>query len=508
MSYNFRYLKYDIGLSTVLTVFGYLLLNRYFELPLSSFYVRLLILVLYSGSFTFVALARTRIQEYNERPIAKKGTRILQPKLFNKTLHGEGLGIPCLNKKGDTELLRIKLEDEATHIQVVGDTGTGKSALFHYFLKQIAEREDEQVIIYDPSGEYWKYHSSAERGDIWLCPFSENCPNWDLAAELTDNLKAPRLLAKSFLPSKDGEASFWEDGARSVMEFLLKEVRSKNASVSELVKWMSDSSKVLDILKGSYAYQRIDPDSPDVKVGMLATLMASAESLALLPVKSFRRNDFAFSQWVQERKGWLFIGANGVADQEILQPLISIWFDIAVRQLTTSSINKPKPTWIFIDELSSLKHLPSLPKALDQARKYNIRLVLGFQGRNQLYQYYDQLAEAMLSACSTKIFLRNSNYDSAKWVAENIGLPEIVRRSYSHSWQLTGERDSVSARNERREEYMILPNEIQNLENRHGYLRYGNWVTPIHFSYPQLESETASTLERVLLLPSAPTARP
>jgi Type IV secretion-system coupling protein DNA-binding domain len=114
----------------------------------------------------------------------------------------------------------------------------------------------------------------------------------------------------------------------------------------------------------------------------------------------------------------------------------------------------------------------------------------------------------MLSACSTKIFLRNSNYDSAKWVAENIGLPEIVRRSYSHSWQLAGDRSSVSSRNERREEYMILPNEIQNLENRYGYLRYGNWVTPIHFSYPQLENETASTLERVLLLPSALTAPP
>jgi ABC-type transport system involved in cytochrome bd biosynthesis fused ATPase/permease subunit len=176
MSYNFQYLKYDVALSTVLAVCAYFLVCSKYEISFYSIYVRFFVLMCFGSSFAFVAITRTKIQEYNERPIAKKGTRILQAKHFNKTVTGEGLGIPCLTKKGETELLRIKLEDEATHIQVVGDTGTGKSALFHYFLKQIAEREDEQVIIYDPSGEYWKYHSNSERGDIWLCPFRRIAP--------------------------------------------------------------------------------------------------------------------------------------------------------------------------------------------------------------------------------------------------------------------------------------------------------------------------------------------
>ena len=54
-------------------------------------------------------------------------------------------------------------------------------------------------------------------------------------------------------------------------------------------------------------------------------------------------------------------------------------------------------------------------------------MVLGFQGRSQLEELYGHKAEAMLSQPATKIFLRTSEANAAKWISQTIGEVEIER---------------------------------------------------------------------------------
>lgn len=486
MAYNPHYFRYDALFALLLTL-GLLLAIHQSILPISfaEFGGRLLMLLCYSLSFAVTGFVRTLLQEQREAPRVRKGTKILPPRSFNHVVQGDGLGIPHKNT-----LLHIRAEDEATHIQVVGDTGTGKTALLHYFLHQIRERRNEQVIIYDPSGEYWQVHSQPE--DIWLCPFSDNCPYWDLAGEITDTERLPQLLAKSFIrPESEGRVTFWERGARAIMAPLLRNLRRQYASPHDLIRWMGDVEFLTALVQGTAAYHFIDPKAGEQRAGVLATLATAAEELRLLPKTAHDRPRFSFAEWVQQRRGWLYIGAHGIADQELLQPLISIWFDIAIRQLTQSK-KANQATWIFIDELASLEHLSALPKAIDQARKYNTRLCLGFQGKAQMFHYYRHLSETMLSAASTAIFLRHRDSDSATWAAKAIGRPEVEQELDSHSWSISGDRENVNARRERRESYIIYPNEIQNLPKRQGYLRYGQHVTPIVFDYPAFAASPSS----------------
>ena len=123
---------------------------------------------------------------------------------------------------------------------------------------------------------------------------------------------------------------------------------------------------------------------------------------------------------------------------------------------------------------------------MTEARKSNSPLVLGFQGRSQLAKRYGLDAEAMLSQPATKIFLRTSEPDAAKWISQTLGDVETERlkqsRSSGDGWATTA-RHSTSYALERHVEPLVLPSQISGLANLHGYLKQGNLVTTLRVPF-------------------------
>jgi type IV secretory pathway TraG/TraD family ATPase VirD4 len=178
----------------------------------------------------------------------------------------------------------------------------------------------------------------------------------------------------------------------------------------------------------------------------------------------------------------VFIGSRP-PEREALKPLVSAWLDTASAKLLLKT-GEP-PTWVFLDELPTLQRLPKLKSALQEAGKYNVRFVLGFQGRAQLEHLYGREAETLMSAPATRLFLQTKEWGAAKWCAENIGMPEQERGTDSLTSSADGGRDSMNTATERRVDYLVLPNEIQNLSERTGYLRYGPYAVPVSFGYTE-----------------------
>jgi len=115
-----------------------------------------------------------------------KGPERLTPKEFNRKVRGDGIGIKT---DGLTEMLCIPAKAEAQHVQIIADTGAGKTTLIMQMLRQIRGRGDF-AIVYDPALEYTRRFYDPRR-DIILNPLDKRCPYWEPAEELRRSSEAP-----------------------------------------------------------------------------------------------------------------------------------------------------------------------------------------------------------------------------------------------------------------------------------------------------------------------------
>ena len=160
---------------------------------------------------------------------------------------------------------------------IMGDTGTGKSALMRQVLMQIAER-DETAIVYDPALEYTPQFYKPARGDLILNPLDARCPYWSPCDEVMHEAEA-LTLATSLFPDKPRENTFFVEGPRKIFAHLL----TLKPTPEELVWWMSHEDELDRKLEGTelaaFLYRGAGPQ----RGGVLGALNMVADCLKLLP---------------------------------------------------------------------------------------------------------------------------------------------------------------------------------------------------------------------------------
>jgi hypothetical protein len=416
-------------------------------------------------------VARRKQMRYGRR---LRGPERLDPKQFNKQVEGDGLGIKTDHMK---PMLRIPARAEAQHIQVIGDTGAGKSTIILQMLRQIQAR-GESAIIYDPALEFTKRFYDPTRGDVILNPLDRRCPYWGPTEELLTDEEADAIAVSLFQPREDKKGEFFTEIPQQIFAHLLR----YRPTPTELIAWMSDPAEIDRRVAGTENNNYIDRTAGNQRVGVLASLSKVAKSLRLLPtIEQTDGAEWSATSWAETRQGWVFITSVPVA-REALRPLQSVWIDMLVLRL----LNEPKPgqkrVWFVLDELASLQRLPQLATALTENRKSNNPIILGFQGKAQLEVIYGHMAEVMLSQPSTSIFLKTKEPQAGDWISKAIGTVEVERFKETH---FNGSRSGANFALDRQVEPLILPSEISGLPDRHALLKYGNYVTG--FSFPYLD---------------------
>ncbi len=200
---------------------------------------------------------------------------MLTPQQFNKTVKGDGVGFKTNDMK---PMLRIPLRAEAQHMQIIGDTGAGKSALMFQVLRQVQSRGDA-AIVYDPAREFVKRFYNPSRGDVILNPLDKRCPYWGPADELRSRSEAKALAASLFQPPQDKKGEFFIESPQKIFAFLM----AYGPTPDELVEWMSNPEEIDRRLKGTEHAHLIDPRAHQQRAGVLASLGLVADSLRLLP---------------------------------------------------------------------------------------------------------------------------------------------------------------------------------------------------------------------------------
>jgi len=386
--------------------------------------------------------------------------------------------------------VRIPRAVESHHMLLMGDTGSGKSAIIRQVLIQIAER-GETAIVYDPALEYLPQFYDARRGDVILNPLDARCPYWTPGDEVPHPAEA-LTLAASLFPDQGRENRFFVESPRRIFAHLL----NLKPTPEELTAWMSNPEEIDKRVRGTEMAAMIDPHAGPQRSGVLGSLGMIVDALRLLPREAETKQRWSTVAWAKERKGWIFITSKPTM-RERLRPLISLWLDLLVLRLMNEGETGVRKTWFVLDELASLQRLPQLSTVITENRKSNNPLILGFQGKAQIEALYGHVSEAMLSQPATKIFLKTSEPNAAEWISKAIGNIKIERyretRTHAQSPQV---RESESQQRDIMEEPLIMASEIGGLDPLHGYLKHGNYVVRLRTSYLQLAARHEKFIAR------------
>ena len=405
----------------------------------------------------------------------------------NRTIVDRMLG---LNKK-----LHVPLRKENPHFLIMGHNTAGKTQLIFQQILQIESR-NELAIVHDPGQEYTPRFYKPERGDVILNPFDQRMPFWSICDEVRTPAEALAVGACLF-PDRHNLDPFLAETPRKIFAHLL----AHNPTPQQLIQWMSDPAAIDRLVAETPYATRIGPQSPGHRNSVLGFLHRVADALRFLPTEKETKTRWNTAEWSKTRTGWVFLPSTN-STREGLMPLVSLWLDLLVMRLFDESAEvetgSPRPVWFVLDEVASLQNLPKLHDAMTRNHKTNNPVVLGIQRRSQLQKHHGLDAEAMLSEPRTKIFLRTSEPESAKWISDTIGEVEIEQlreRRWREQWQRS--RSSKNYQLERRIEPLVLASQITGLEDRRGYLKSGNAVVPLSFPDVNVPKVQPALIERV-----------
>lgn len=466
--------------------------------------LRLFLWPLLSGLAVLLTLLCVSIPKDLERSRSRRlGRRLKGPDLvdastFTRRLKADGVAF----RQTAGPAVIIPRADENSHILLAGDTGTGKSTLIAEILDTVARR-GETAVVYDPAMDYVTKFYRPDRGDVILNPVDARCPYWKPGDEVLSDVEA-LTLATALIPHRERESNpFFPESARGVFAFLL----TFRPTTQQLVEWLTHGDQLDKLIKGTVHEAVLTHEAPPQRSGVLAALNMVADTLQLCHSEKDSVGRWSAAVWAQQRTGWVFITSTPATRARLI-PLQTLWLDSIILRLMAEPI--ARKVWLAVDELATLNKLPQLHTAVTEGRKYNMAMVLGFQGRAQLESRYGHDAETMVSQPTTKIFLRASDAKAAKWASETIGDVETERlkQSRNDGWAKTA---STNYGLERHVEPLVMPSEIEGLAKLRGYIKVGNLVCPMQFPYVERPAMHPGLVARLpvpmRVLPTLPSAR-
>lgn len=415
----------------------------------------------------------------------------------------------CIKKKGKVSpytLAGISLPkgSETQHIQVIGTTGAGKTAVIRELLATIRQR-GERAIIYDKGGTYLS-RFYREGQDVILNPLDNRGKSWNVWAECEDKADLEALAeALMPMPLNNTMDPFWIKAARMIFVATANELKNNpNRSNLMLLQYLltADLDSIHQLLRHTEAESLVSSKVQKTALNVKTVMATYLKSLLYLNDEK-GKEIFSIRDWIlnDRSNSCLFVSSDG-RKHPTIRPLISAWINTATKELLSLSPNDNRRIWFILDELASMHMLPFLATAKAEGRKFGGCFFLGYHGASQLRLIYGNDGAAALSnLCSTRFFLRCPEFDDAESASKNIGTYEIEEANESVSYGANTMRDGISVSRHVKEKRVALPTEVQALDDLSGYLRVKGELPPAkvcikYVEYPESHPEfIARTLD-------------
>ena len=230
-----------------------------------------------------------------------RGPSLISRWQFNRKPKGNGLRFRLSNRRNPFERcepdncgkdLVIRLDREVHHIQIAGDTGTGKSTLIRQIIYQI-EARGEVAIVFDPDREYIQEFFNEERGDWVLNPKDERCPYWPIGDEADDEAQATPISIGLF-PDEMTSQKFFLNRTRDIFAYLLATYKP---TVNELAYWMAHPEHIDARVTGTEHEHTLTVNAAPQRAGILGSLNEAGKPLRMMPSHAEGRRIWTVRDW-------------------------------------------------------------------------------------------------------------------------------------------------------------------------------------------------------------------
>lgn len=368
---------------------------------------------------------------------------------------------------GDTP---IKKNSEMQHIILLGSPGVGKTQAIFELLDEV-KSQGQKAIVYDVEGVYTKRYYD-ESKDFILNPLDKRDAKWSPWVDMIGKMNIASL-ASSLIADVNGFSDpFWYQAARTIfeetMEALITDGREDTKVLLDLLcrKGIEDLQV---ILKDTFAEALVASEIEKTALSVKSILTANLKRLEFICKPDAK---FSIRDWIKsEDSSWLFITSREDM-HETLKPIITAYIDIVSNCLLTLEENRERRIWLVTDEIHTIGQSNSYMQLAARGRKRGVCIVAGLQSMRQMDDVFGKHgAEKISGMFSTRVYFRNSDLETARWISKSLGENEMYEYTEGESYGSHEMRDGVNLSKQKRVTDLVMKEEVMQLPDLTAYLK-------------------------------------
>lgn len=403
-----------------------------------------------------------QFKEKNSNPDQIRGAEMQSLKAATKTIKKTGIPKIPLTIGG----VPIPLGLETLSIILFGMLGTGKTLA----ILKLNELFGERGIGFIAHDANWDiYNKTAGDSDIILSGTSRKSVAYSYFSEIRGKVDCKKI-AKAIIPDDKGENVVFNKFAQQLLsDVFLQSFRKKKTKNKDLLHIcvFADIPELAEYLSGTSSQRLFGKGNEKLLSNALAVLSLYLQPVQLLNPEA-DHTSFSLRKWLKKRRKSqsLYMPYDDFT-ADITEPLRRSWIQILLLESLSMKPDKTRRIPFVIDELSSAGYLEGLDRAIARGRKYGLYFILGCQNVSQIFDIYGKYkAQSILGCIGHWLLLRTPDHETGEYLSKTIGDREIEREQRSYN----SGNESVTTQYQRQIERLVLPSELAQLPDRHGYL--------------------------------------